>query len=109
MKSTWPGVSIRVMRVSPHSTMTAALLMVMPLAFSSGSKSVVVLPSSTSPDLVLGAAEVEDALGGRGFARVHVGDDADVAKFFEHVRTGKKNNPSRPPDAITGCRDGTLS
>ena len=35
-------------------------------------------------DLVLGAAEVEDALRGRGFARVHVGDDADVAQFFEH-------------------------
>ena len=31
--------------------------------------------------LVLGAAEVEDALGRRGFARVHVRDDADVAQF----------------------------
>jgi len=32
------------MRVSPHSTVTAALLIVMPFCFSSGSKSVVVLP-----------------------------------------------------------------
>ena len=53
VKSTWPGVSISVMRVSSHSSVTAALLMVMPLAFSSGSKSVVVLPSSTSPALCL--------------------------------------------------------
>ena len=35
-------------------------------------------------DLVLGAAEVEDALRGRGLAGVHVGDDADVAQFVEH-------------------------
>ena len=35
-------------------------------------------------DLVLGAAEIEDALGRRGFAGIHVSDDADVAKFFEH-------------------------
>src|SRR5262245_35506519 len=41
------------MRVGPHSMVTAALLIVMPLAFSSGSKSVVVLPSSTSPALCL--------------------------------------------------------
>src|SRR5262245_58016740 len=41
------------MRVGPHSMVTAAELMVMPLAFSSGSKSVVVLPSSTSPTLCL--------------------------------------------------------
>ena len=53
VKSTWPGVSMMVMRVSPQSMATAALLMVMPLAFSSGSKSVVVLPSSTSPTLCL--------------------------------------------------------
>ena len=34
--------------------------------------------------LVLGAAEVENAFGGGGFAGVHVCDDADIAKFFEH-------------------------
>src|SRR5260370_12110449 len=35
-------------------------------------------------DFVLGAAEIEDALRGRGFTRVDGGDDADVAKAFEH-------------------------
>src|SRR5207248_11561541 len=35
-------------------------------------------------DLVLGTAEIEDALRQRGFARVNVSDDADVPKFFEH-------------------------
>ena len=34
--------------------------------------------------LVLAAAEIEDALRGGGFARVHVCDDADVAQFVEH-------------------------
>ena len=53
VKSTWPGVSMMVMRVSPQSMVTAALLMVMPFCRSSGSKSVVVLPSSTSPTLCL--------------------------------------------------------
>ena len=38
-------------------------------------------------DLVLGAAEVEDALRRRGFAGVHVCDDADVTKFLEHGYT----------------------
>src|SRR5262249_16765969 len=33
---------------------------------------------------VLGPAEVEDALRQRGFARVDVGDDADVAQLVEH-------------------------
>src|SRR5205085_1967414 len=33
---------------------------------------------------VLRPAKVENALGQRGFARVHVGDDADVAQFVEH-------------------------
>src|SRR5262249_56087760 len=35
-------------------------------------------------DFVLGAAEVENALRGRGFAGVHVGDDANVPQVFEH-------------------------
>ena len=51
VKSTWPGVSMMLMVVSPQSIDTAALLIVMPLARSSGSKSVVVSPSSTSPNL----------------------------------------------------------
>ena len=36
VKSTWPGVSMRLMRVSPHSMATAALLIVMPFCFSRG-------------------------------------------------------------------------
>src|SRR5262249_15479350 len=34
--------------------------------------------------LVLRTAEVEDTLGGRGLARIHVSDDADVANVLEH-------------------------
>src|SRR5262249_4792510 len=34
--------------------------------------------------LVLGAAEVQDAFGQRGFARVNVSDDANIPQFFEH-------------------------
>ena len=43
--------------------------------------------------LVLRAAVVQDPLGGRGLARVHMGDDSDVAYFLEHgcqVRDGTR-------------------
>ena len=58
VKSTWPGVSMMLMAMSLpawscQSMDTAALLMVMPFCRSSGSKSVVVSPSSTSPTLCL--------------------------------------------------------
>ena len=84
VKSTWPGVSMRVMRVSPHSTddggaVDGDALGLFERVEVGGGVAVIDVA-----DLVLGAAEVEDALGGRGLARVHVGDDADVAKFFEH-------------------------
>src|SRR5262249_7813672 len=46
-------------------------------------------------DLVLRAAEVEDALRGGGLAGVHVGDDADVTQFFEHGSWRTAAN--RPP------------
>jgi len=53
----WPlaGVTVHVgdSRHVTHSMVTAALLIVMPFWRSSGSKSVVVLPSSTSPTLCL--------------------------------------------------------
>src|SRR5262249_38756989 len=51
--------------------------------------------------LVLGAAEVEDSLGGRGFARVHVSDDADVTQFVEH---GVKSKVQRMVDLTFGFR-----
>jgi hypothetical protein len=35
-------------------------------------------------NLVLGPAEVEDALRGGSFARVHVCNDADVSQIFKH-------------------------
>src|SRR5205823_5795364 len=47
-------------------------------------------------DLVLGAAEVEDALRGRGLARVHVGDDADVAEVVEHGLLAGRGCPIAP-------------
>src|SRR5262249_2962406 len=45
-------------------------------------------------DLVLGPAVVEDALGGRGLARVHVGEDADVSQFVEHVKSAGRALPA---------------
>ena len=88
VKSTWPGVSMMLMRVSPHSMVTAALLIVMPFCLFErvevgGGVAVVDVA-----DLVLGAAEVQDALRGGGFARVDVSDDADVAKVFKHGTSG---------------------
>ena len=83
VKSTWPGVSIRLMWWSRQWQVVAALVIVMPRSCSCGIESVVVLPSSTSPILCLRPAVVEDALGRRGLARVDVGDDADVARPLE--------------------------
>ncbi len=49
VKSTWPGVSIRWMRWSCQSQVTAAARIVMPLRFSMGWLSVRAVPSWTSP------------------------------------------------------------
>ena len=49
VKSTWPGVSIRLSRQSCQEQDTAAAVIVMPFFCSSGWKSVVVLPWWTSP------------------------------------------------------------
>ncbi len=51
VKSTWPGVSMRVRRWPAHVQVTAAAKMVMPRSRSCGSKSVTVVPSWTSPVL----------------------------------------------------------
>ena len=72
------------MRVSPHSTRDGGAVDGDALGFFQrievgGGVAVIDVAG-----LVLGAAEIEDALRGGGFAGVHVGDDADVAKFFEH-------------------------
>ena len=83
---------------------TAALLMVMPLAFSSGIEVGGGVAVIDVADLVLGAAEVEDALRGGGFAGVHVRDDADVAKFFEHG--SQRPAANRPPDLSLVTRIG---
>lgn len=50
-KSTWPGVSIRLIRCPSQSQLTAAAKIVMPRSRSCGSKSVTVVPSWTSPRL----------------------------------------------------------
>ena len=47
--------------------------------------------------LVLGTAKVEDPLCGGGLAGVHVGDDADIAKFFEHGYSSNKTKPRDNP------------
>ncbi len=49
VKSTWPGVSIRLMRWSCQLQVVAAAVMVMPRSRSCSIQSIVVLPSSTSP------------------------------------------------------------
>ena len=49
LKSMWPGVSTTLICVPCQNTVVAALLIVMPRARSCGSKSIVVLPSWTSP------------------------------------------------------------
>src|SRR3989440_612375 len=51
VKSTWPGVSMRVSRWPCHAQLTAAEKMVIPRSRSCGSKSVTVVPSWTSPVL----------------------------------------------------------
>ena len=79
MKSTWPGVSIRLTVQSRQCERDAGavdgdaafLLFRVPVgvggAFIDGA------------ELVLGAGIVEQVFGGRGLARVDVGDDAEVA------------------------------
>src|SRR5262249_36734160 len=64
--------------------------------------------------LVLGAGEVEDALGGRGLARVHVRDDADVAKVLDHgfvlsAAAAQRANGVKAPENKRGGRSGSLS
>ena len=49
VKSTWPGVSMRLISVSRHLQVIAALVMVMPRSRSCSIQSVTVLPSSTMP------------------------------------------------------------
>ena len=87
VKSTWPGVSIMLIWVSPQSMATAALLMVMPLRLLGGVEVGGGVALIDVADLVLGAAEEEDALRRGRFAGVHVGDDADVAEVLKHWYT----------------------
>src|SRR5262249_13792872 len=48
--------------------------------------------------LVFGAAEVQNPLGGRRLARVHVSDDADVTHFVEHVHLpSRRRTPAAAP------------
>ena len=49
VKSTWPGVSMMLMRWPSHSAVVAAEVMVMPRSFSCSIQSIVAPPSWTSP------------------------------------------------------------
>ncbi len=51
VKSTWPGVSMMLIRVPSHSQVVAAEVMVMPRSCSWGIQSMVAAPSWTSPIL----------------------------------------------------------
>ena len=51
VKSTWPGVSMMFILCSFQKQVVAAAVMVMPLSFSWGIQSMVVVPSSTPPTL----------------------------------------------------------
>ena len=85
MKSTWPGVSIRLIVWSSHLTLVAALVIVMPRSLlqvhvvHGGA----VAAAADVLDLVDAAGVEQDPLAERGLARVDVGRDADVAKLFK--------------------------
>ena len=51
VKSTWPGVSMMLMRWSVHSAVVAAEVIVMPRSCSCSIQSIVAAPSWTSPIL----------------------------------------------------------
>ena len=51
VKSTWPGVSMMLMRCPAHSAVVAAEVMVMPRSCSCSIQSMVAAPSWTSPSL----------------------------------------------------------
>ena len=55
----------------------------MPRSASSGSSSVVVVPLSTSPARCFAPLAEQHPLGHGRLAGIDVGDDADVADFFE--------------------------
>ena len=50
-------------------------------------------------DLVLGPTEIEDAFRGRGLARIHVSDDANVTQFFDHGRYDRRE-VMKPPNRV---------
>ena len=83
VKSTWPGVSMMLMRWSFHSAVVAAEVIVMPRSCSCSIQSIDGGALVDLADLVGAAGVVEDALGRRRLAGVDVRHDPDVAGLFE--------------------------
>ena len=83
VKSTWPGVSIRLISTSFQGNVTDAALIVMPAFLLLG----IVVGDGRAlidrPDAVAEPAIEQHPLGDGGFARVDMGDDADVAKVMD--------------------------
>ena len=82
VKSTWPGVSMMLIRWSSQNAVVAAEVMVMPRSCSCSIQSMVAAPSWTSPSLWVRPGVEEDALGRRRLARIDVGHDSDVARLL---------------------------
>ena len=83
VKSTWPGVSMMLIRWSSHSQVVAADVIVMPRSCSCSIQSIVGGALVDLAHLVGAAGVIEDALGRRGLAGVDVGHDPDVAGLLE--------------------------
>ena len=79
MKSTWPGVSIRLTTWPFHANVVAAAVIEMPRSCSCAIQSVTVDAVVDFADPRRHARVEEDALGRRRLARVDMGHDPDVS------------------------------
>src|SRR5688572_30357209 len=111
VKSTWPGVSMRLIRWSRHSTVVAAAVIVMPRSRSCSIQSRVALPSWTSPILwVLPVKNrmrsLVDVLPASMWAMIPI-----LRMFFSAMRRGKDSGNTdgiqqrRPDDRLQAASD----
>jgi len=78
VKSTWPGVSMMLIRCSRQKQVVAAAVMVMPRSCSCLHPVHGRGPFVDLANLVRDTRVIEDALGGRGLPRINVRHDPDV-------------------------------
>jgi len=97
VKSTCPGVSIRLIFVPPERgdrralNRDAAFLFLLEII--GGRRGLQILGIVNVDDGVLASCVVQDALGGRRLARVDVGDDADIANIGKGRSAGHNKVP----------------